>query len=62
MAESDPAEASFGALSLLLVVLVAMNSTAQVLGSELVAVEQTPPLMEAAAEEKQQCQIKCQGL
>ena len=59
MAEFAPAEASFGAEALLVAVLVAMNSIAQVLGSELVVLGQTPPQMEVEAEEKQQCQNKC---
>ncbi|KAB2595207.1 cleavage stimulation factor subunit 2 [Pyrus ussuriensis x Pyrus communis] len=43
MAESDPTEASIGALLLVVAIPETINSNFPVLGSKLVAVEQTPP-------------------
>ncbi|TQE06519.1 hypothetical protein C1H46_007890 [Malus baccata] len=50
MAESDLAEASVGALLLLVAVPETMNSVFQVLGSKLVVVEQTLLQVEAETE------------
>ena len=50
MAVSDLAEASVGALLLLVAVPETMNSVFPVLGSKLVVVEQTPPPVEAQSE------------
>lgn len=48
------AVASVGAEPLVVAVLVAMNSTAQAWGSELVAIKQTLPQMEPVTEEEKQ--------